>query len=107
MHVPKDWIEVCPYLKNLAEHHCNEALTMDALHFVAEALKDKLIQTDTDGISRFLCWSLDTSRSPNLTHEQCIDWMHLADYLLMEPAYRVLVDRLTRIHLPQMIFSLT
>lgn len=103
--IPSDWVNGCPYLKNLAEHHHNETLTFSALDFVVDCLKDKLHNPARKEIELLLNWAVDTTQPLSLSHDQCIDWLYISDYLLMDTAYKAILKKLSMFHLPQLVFE--
>lgn len=103
--IPADWVNACPYLKNLAEHHHNETLPLNCLDFVLDGLQDKLSNRSRSELEKLLSWATNTQRPLHLGHEQCIDWLYISDYLLMEDAYKVILNKLSTFHLPQMVYE--
>jgi hypothetical protein len=103
--IPANWVDGCPYLKNLAEHHHNEILSFDCLDFVLNCLKDKLHDPSRSEIEKLLAWASDTQQPLRLDHQQCVDWLYISDYLLMDAAYKIILNKLSVFHLPQMVFE--
>ena len=105
--IPSNWVDGCPYLKNLAEHHHNETLSLDSLDFVLTCLQDKLSNPSRVEVEKLLAWAANLQQPLQLSHEQCIDWLYMSDYLLMDEAYKIILNKLSTFHLPQMVYECT